>query len=143
MNSPIFRQQQDPITKESILQGVQVDSLIKTYKNLTNSGDVVSFSKWKEALPSDQLKNIISDVQLGKKNIQELSSYIDTYTSAASNLGTAIDFTTVKTTLLNSALNAGIYAAVTVAINLLVTAWDQFNVTVAEVQANIDPSWVS
>ncbi|MCU6733361.1 hypothetical protein [Diplocloster agilis] len=138
MNSPIFRQQQDPITKESILQGVQVDSLIKTYKNLTNSGDVVGFSKWKEALPSDQLKNIISDVQLGKKNIQELSSYIDTYTSSASNLGTAIDFTTVKTTLLNSALNAGIYAAVTVAINLLVTAWDQFNVTVAEVQANID-----
>lgn len=94
--------------------------------------------KLKDSLPTQDLKNLFTDYSSGKMDFNQLSSYIDNCASSTNSLNSAIESTTVGSTLLTSVLNAGIFATITVAINTLSKVWDNMNVTLAEVQANID-----
>ncbi len=93
-------------------------------------------SQFKKALP--ELNSFFQGVESGEKKFDDLSPYLDKCTSSFDSLGSAIDLTTVGTTFLNSALSAGIFVAANIAVSALAAMWDKMNVSLEEIQSNID-----
>lgn len=74
----------------------------------------------------------------GKGTIDNASASTEGMATYLKSTGQAFDFAAIKATLLNTALNAGIMIAFAAAIKAVEYAWDKANVTVQEVQGNID-----
>ena len=74
----------------------------------------------------------------GKGTIDNSSASVEGMSVYLKKTGQAFDFAALKVSLLNAALNAGIMIAFAAAIKAVEYAWDKANVTVQEVQGNID-----
>lgn len=74
----------------------------------------------------------------GKGTIDNSSASVEGMSVYLKKTGQAFDFAALKASLLNAALNAGIMIAFAAAIKAVEYAWDKANVTVQEVQGNID-----
>lgn len=74
----------------------------------------------------------------GKGTINNSSASVEGMSAYLKKSGQAFDFAAVKAKLLNAALNAGIMLAFAAAIKVVEYAWDKANVTVQEVQGNIN-----
>lgn len=74
----------------------------------------------------------------GKGTIDNSSASVEGMSVYLKKTGQAFDFAAIKAKLLDAALNAGIMIAFAAAIKAVEYAWDKANVTVQEVQGNID-----
>lgn len=74
----------------------------------------------------------------GKGTIDNSSASVEGMSVYLKKTGQAFDFAALKAKLLDAALNAGIMIAFAAAIKAVEYAWDKANVTVQEVQGNID-----
>ncbi len=128
---------------------VNVDSykeIIDNFKNIESFDDFISAdgkANWEaiaKAIGTTDARAIgyFKTLDNGKGTIDNTSASTEGMAAYLKSTGQAFDFAALKASLLNAALNAGIMIAFAAAIKAVEYAWDKANVTVQEVQGNID-----
>jgi len=117
---------------KDILGGMNKETYLTELENKLN-GNIVSFNKWKNALPTKELQDFATKAKTNGGVISDFDSYVKKSSQGLKGLSSSFGATAKSI-----ALNMGVMLAITLAIKGIAMAFDAVNVTFAEQKDKVD-----